>query len=343
MSRKLRWGIFGGTFNPFHNAHLDVFTTAQKKAELDRVTILLAKQNPLKSDVEIVPAHHRLKMLEIALQDYNGMVGIDDREIHREGVSYTIDSVKEIAQEQPDADLYLILGMDTFETFDKWKDFEELLTYCHLVVASRPGIVRPFSVDEMPKGLKPLISAFDGRCAVLETGKSIEFINIGNLPFSSTEVRKKLKTGQNVDKFLDIRVEEYINEHNLYAPVGPRIGDYHKFTLFCAEHLNAKKAINVKAFQLPEHSTLADFSIVASGTSTRQASALAEILSKAVKSEFGVTPISVEGMAEGRWVVLDYGALIVHIFYDYLRQQYNLEELWSEGKELPLSSNGASL
>ncbi len=336
MSPKKRWGIFGGTFNPFHNAHLDVFMTSAKKANLDKVVILLAKQNPLKSDVEIVDANHRLKMLELAVQDYAGLVEIDDRELHREGVSYSIDSVQEIRAENPDVDLYLILGMDTFETFDQWKDYEKLLEQCHLVVASRPGIARPFSKDEMPSGLRPLISAFDGDCAVLEAGKSIEFIKIGNLPFSSTEVRKKLKTGQNVDKYLDIRVEEYIKQNNLYAPVGPRIGDYEKFTAFCAHVLNDKKAVNVRAFQLPEHSTLTDFSIVASGTSTRQATALAEVLSQAVRSEFGVAPIHAEGVSEGRWVVLDYGALIVHIFYDYLREQYNLEELWRGGKALPL-------
>ena len=340
MSPKKRWGVFGGTFNPFHNAHLDVFMTAAKKARLDKVLILLAKQNPLKSDVEIVPADHRLRMLELAVQDYEGLVEIDDREIHREGVSYTIDSIREIRAENPDVDLYLILGMDTFETFDRWKDYEKLLSECHLVVASRPGISRPFSKEELPKGLWPLVSAFDGECAVLQSGKSIEFINIGNLPFSSTEVRKKLKTGQSVDKYLDLRVEEYIKANNLYAPVGPRIGDYEKFTVFCAGVLNDKKAVNVRAFQLPEHSTLTDFSIVASGTSTRQATALAEVLSQAVKAEFGVSPISAEGVSEGRWVVLDYGALIVHIFYDFLRQQYNLEELWRDGKALPLELKG---
>ena len=64
MSPKKRWGVFGGTFNPFHNAHLDVFMTAAKKARLDKVLILLAKQNPLKSDVEIVPADHHPGLLQ---------------------------------------------------------------------------------------------------------------------------------------------------------------------------------------------------------------------------------------------------------------------------------------
>src|SRR5690606_1364881 len=160
-------------------------------------------------------------------------VEIDDRETHRPGVSYTIDSVTEILQEHPDVELYLILGMDTFETFDKWKNYEKLLGLCHLIVASRPGVARPFVKEDMPQGLIPLVSAFDGDMAVLETGKTIEFIKIGNLPFSSSEVRKKLKTGQNVDKYLDIRVEEYIKKHGLYAPVGPKLGNYRDFTLFC--------------------------------------------------------------------------------------------------------------
>lgn len=77
-----------------------------------------------------------------------------------------------------------------------------------------------------------------------------------------------------------------------------------------------------------------EFTLVASGTSTRHAASLAENLVTAVKDEFHLHPQSVEGLDEGRWVVVDYGSLIVHIFYDFVRQEYNLEGLWKMAKDL---------
>lgn len=80
-----------------------------------------------------------------------------------------------------------------------------------------------------------------------------------------------------------------------------------------------------------------EFSLIASGTSTRHAVSLAENLIQAVKEEYGAYPQSLEGITEGRWVLVDYGSLIVHVFYDFARQEYQLEQLWKEGKEVQLS------
>ena len=79
-----------------------------------------------------------------------------------------------------------------------------------------------------------------------------------------------------------------------------------------------------------------EFVVIASGTSTRHAAAMAENVVMAVKEEYNVLPQSVEGIDEGRWVLVDYGSLIVHIFYDFVRQEYSLENLWREGKDLGL-------
>jgi len=76
--------------------------------------------------------------------------------------------------------------------------------------------------------------------------------------------------------------------------------------------------------------------LIASGTSTRHAASLAENVVQAVKEEYNVLPQSVEGVDEGRWVVIDYGSLIVHVFYDFVRQEYSLEKLWKDGKDLNL-------
>jgi nicotinate-nucleotide adenylyltransferase len=97
--------------------------------------------------------------------------------------------------------------------------------------------------------------------------------------------------------------------------------------------------LNVKGFDLRPTTAPTEFSLVASGTSTRHTAALAEGVLSAVKEEFNVFPQSVEGMAEGRWVLLDYGSLIVHVFYDFVRQEYRLEELWREARDLEIKDS----
>ncbi len=78
----------------------------------------------------------------------------------------------------------------------------------------------------------------------------------------------------------------------------------------------------------------ADYSLIASGTSTRHATSIAESLVKEVKKEYGVWPQSLEGTSEGRWIVVDYGSLIIHSFYDFVRHEYRLEEIWKNGREI---------
>ncbi len=328
-------GLFGGTFNPFHMGHLHCLLSVKDKAKLDHVYVLPAYQNPLKSRVDGPTPQQRLEMAQIALRDYDD-VEVDDREIQRKGPSYTIDTIKEYAKEYDAEELYLILGMDQFEEFDRWKRFEKVLEHCNVLVAARPQFQFPFSVGDLPRGIQPLVEQFENNFVFLSSGNHIEFIRIPESDVSATDIRKRLRTGRNVDKGLDIEVEAYIREHHLYEPVGPKIGDYEVFTRFCAELLDSRKAIQVKAFDLRELSSVSEYTLIASGTSTRHTSSLAELLIDQVKHEYGVLPEGIEGLGEGRWVLVDYGALIVHIFYDYVRQEYRLEELWKEGMELKL-------
>ena len=107
------------------------------------------------------------------------------------------------------------------------------------------------------------------------------------------------------------------------------IGDFEKFTTFCAGVLTDKGGINVQTYDLRAQSAPSEFTLICSGTSTRHATALAEHLIREIKKEYGVWPESLEGQGEGRWIVADYGALIVHTFYDFVRQEYRLEELWT--------------
>jgi nicotinate-nucleotide adenylyltransferase len=234
------------------------------------------------------------------------------------------------------SDLFLIVGADKFEELAQWKDYQKLLTEANLIVTTRPGYETPETLEEMPAYLKSMVSDFDFNFIELNTGRSIQFITLRDIEISSSEVRKWLRTGKPVEKYLPLAVESYIKEHKLYRNLGDRIGDFTKFTAFCADVLFAKKGISVRGFDLTKMSAPSEYALVASGTSTRHAAAMAENIVIAVKEEYNLHPQSVEGIDEGRWVVVDYGSLIVHIFYDFVRQEYNLEGLWREGKDMGL-------
>lgn len=335
LQEGMRVGIFGGTFNPPHIGHTNVLTTVHGRLNLDRLFVVPAAQNPFKPPVEGPTDQQRLEMAEKAFGEYE-FVSIDDQEIVRGGMSYTVETVERYAKVIAPQDLYLIVGLDQFEEFDKWKDFERILTLANLVVVTRPKHSLPFTKDELPKGIQSLVADFDRQFLALKSERSIEFVRLQDVDVSSTEVRKRLRTERNVDRYLDIKVEDYIKQNSLYASLGPRIGDYEAFTKFCAQVLFDKKALNVRAFDLTSIEAVSEYTLIASGTSTRHTSALAENIQRAVKEEFNVFPQAAEGTGEGRWVVLDYGSLIIHLFYDFIRMEYRLEDLWKSGKDLGL-------
>lgn len=100
--------------------------------------------------------------------------------------------------------------------------------------------------------------------------------------------------------------------------------------------LNGRKAEDIKAIDIAGISILADYFLIASGSSTTQVRALAEELEFKL-SEIGVEPLRVEGMQSSTWIILDYGSVVIHIFHRDTRSFYNLERLWADGREVELS------
>ncbi len=332
----MKIGIFGGSFNPPHMGHINAIQTVAKKAGLGKVHILPAAQNPLKTPVEGPTPEQRVELTRLAFAQYGETYFVDDQEIKRGGMSYTIDTVMNLRKSYDANDLYLVVGADKFEELAQWKDYQKILTEANLIVTTRPGYDMPESLEEMPGFLKPLVAEFDFNFIELNTGRNIQFITLRDVEVSSSEVRKWLRSGKPVEKYLPLSVESYIKENKLYRNLGDRIGDYTKFTEFCANVLFAKKGINVRGFDLTQMSAPSEYTLIASGTSTRHAAAMAENIVMAVKEEYNVHPQSIEGVDEGRWVLVDYGSLIIHVFYDFVRQEYNLENLWREGKDMGL-------
>jgi ribosome silencing factor RsfS/YbeB/iojap len=106
--------------------------------------------------------------------------------------------------------------------------------------------------------------------------------------------------------------------------------------MLCAAYALSKKATNVRVLEVSALSSLTDYLLIASGRSDRQVQAVAEAVRLGLKQDHANPPMAVEGMNEGRWVLIDYGDVMVHVFQEPVREFYDLDGLWSEAGELPI-------
>lgn len=223
-------GILGGTFDPVTLGHLGLARNILEKISLDQIWFIPAWQSPYKQDQPPANAGHRLNMLKEALAPYPNFE-ISEIELNHKEVSYTINTLVALQNEHPDTEWYLILGMDTFRDFSNWKKVREILERVHLTIATRPGSPDEFS----PKTLQALIDklpfsyqlhqqenkVLTYRCR--ESAKTLNFCDIEPIDVSSSEVRKRVKSGLSVKKMLPPEVEKYIMAHHLYQANPPSV------------------------------------------------------------------------------------------------------------------------
>ena len=323
-----RVGVFGGNFDPFHHGHLNSMLSVAERYGLDEIKVVPAFVSPLRVQTQGSTPEQRLEMLRRGIQGHEELIHVDTRELERGGVSYTVETLESYLAAEPDAHLMLIIGMDQFIKLDQWKNFDRILTIADLVVTSRPGMDLPYTLDDWPLAVRALVGDYDSQQALLKTGRTIYFMQLKDVEASGTEIRRKIRFEQSIVTLVPSGVAEYIVSEKLFAGVHANIGDFEKFTEYCRKVLEDKGGVNVASYDLRHKSAPSEFTLIASGTSTRHASALAEHLTREVKKDYGVWPEHLEGAGEGRWVLVDYGALIIHVFYDFVRQEYRLEELW---------------
>jgi len=147
---------------------------------------------------------------------------------------------------------------------------------------------------------------------------------------SSSDIRKKVRLSQSINKFVPIEVESYILENSFYSP--EKGVDYKPEELMqniktCLEDLGG---ISTISFDLREENQITDFNVITSSLSKRANMKMAENLIEKIKTSLAVKPLAVEGKEDANWVVIDYGSVIVHLFYDSVRHEYNLEKLWND-------------
>ncbi|MCC9599562.1 nicotinate (nicotinamide) nucleotide adenylyltransferase [Stieleria sp. JC731] len=205
----MRLGIFGGSFDPVHLGHLWIGEAAMESLNLDRLHWIPTAEQPLKPGGAVATADQRAEMVRLAVSGRDGFV-MDDREIRRQGVSYSVDTIDEIAQEFPSAELFLVIGSDSLASMQKWHQPEKLLSLVQLAVVQRGG-EPPIDFSVLDRIIQPSrIELF--RANVIE----MPIIEI-----SSREIRDRVRSGRTVRYRVPHAVQAFIKASRLYLDSSP--------------------------------------------------------------------------------------------------------------------------
>lgn len=211
---RVRIGIFGGTFDPVHLGHLDWAKEVLQSLGLDQMRLMPA-QIPPHRDVPSASAEMRVRMVNLALQDYPEL-SLDARELRRVGPSYTIDSLRELRAELgADAGLYFVMGMDSLNTLASWRSWQALTDFAHLVVLARPGELPPSANSEVGLWLSSR-QVSDKQALLCSPSGAVWLMSSLQRPISATAIRAAIERGQSVDQWLSPAVSHFIAKNKLY-------------------------------------------------------------------------------------------------------------------------------
>lgn len=194
--------VFGGSFNPPHKAHLRIAQEFFSLLSLDKMLIIPTFTAPHKDSTSYASAQDRLNMCRLLFGEKRFTVS--DIEIKREGKSYTIDTLEFLEREYPGAKIYLIIGSDMLLSFHKWFRYNDILSKCTLCVMTRENEV---SLGKMREYARDVLFLSDDEY-VLSNAHAYEM--------SSTQVREKIKNGEDLSDFLTDEITDYIKEKGLY-------------------------------------------------------------------------------------------------------------------------------
>lgn len=200
----MRRAIFGGTFDPVHLGHLLLAEACREQLSLDEVLFLPAAVSPLKQTDPPSAGKDRLEMLKLAIAGQSHF-RVDDRELNRGGVSYTVDTLEELRREFPDDELFLPLGSDALASFPHWHRPDDVGRLATIVPINRSGAQLAGLTE-----LEPIL----GSAAVELMQRN--WIQMPEIDLSSTDIRQRVRSGKSIRFRTPRAVEQYIVEHKLY-------------------------------------------------------------------------------------------------------------------------------
>jgi nicotinate-nucleotide adenylyltransferase len=212
----MKIGIFGGTFNPIHMAHLRIAEEIRDSFKLAKVVFVPAATPPHKPLAENLSFEKRLAMVRMAIAE-NPHFTFSDIEGKREGKSYSIDTIHMFRELHPEDEFYFIMGSDSFADFSTWKEYASIFTCCNIVAIMRPGTAVTSLKDSLPVDIGNEFCYHETeKRLVHKSGYSVYYIVGTQLDISSTSIREMTNEGRSIKYLVPDPVEHYIHEQRIY-------------------------------------------------------------------------------------------------------------------------------
>ena len=192
----MRIGLFGGAFDPPHNAHVALAEAALRQLYLN-VLHVLPTGDAWHKPRDLTPGHHRLAMCQQAFESFPNVV-VDDLELKRQGPSYTVDTLAVLRERYPGAEFFVVLGLDQAAQFVHWHQSDQILAWAQLAIADR-------SIEGPAKAASP---EWHNRAHL--------HLNMPLMPLSATDIRQRCRTGEDLSSLLNPAVIQYIQNNHLY-------------------------------------------------------------------------------------------------------------------------------
>lgn len=206
----MRLGIFGGTFDPPHVGHLLAASDAVEYLRLDRLVFIPAAVQPLKAARATAAGEDRMAMVRLTVGD-DARLGADPVELEREGLSYTVDTLRDFARRFPSDERFFLVGADVLSSFAQWRDPHIVLELATLAVVTR----RPDTGDA--EGVAARLVGGGGAAALDQAlARRATVVPTRRVDVSSTEIRDRVRQGRSIHGFVTDGVAEYIGAHGLY-------------------------------------------------------------------------------------------------------------------------------
>ena len=198
----MRVGLFGGSFNPIHNAHIALASTICEQARLDEVWFMVSPQNPMKQAQDLLDENERYEMVKQALESQAKVLKASNYEFHLERPSYTWKTLRALKQDFPQHEFSLIIGGDNWVRFPRWAHSEEILANHHIYIYPRED-------SEIDEATLP---------------ENVHLIHTPKINITSTMLREMVRSGKDISAFVPNAVAKAIADNNYYkAPsISPR-------------------------------------------------------------------------------------------------------------------------
>jgi len=213
-----RVGVFGGTFDPPHLGHLILAEEIREAFSLSEMYFMPCNEPPHKDREDLTDAKHRFAMV-VAATLHNPAFVASPIEVNRAGKSYSIDTIRELQESIGDeAQIVFVTGLDAFIEIETWKDYEDFLDLCHVVVVSRPG----HGFEELAKLPEWIVDrvlrdeADDSPAELPEEEWRVLLSDAVHIDISSTDIRERIARGASIRYMVPSEVERYVRSHGLY-------------------------------------------------------------------------------------------------------------------------------